>query len=229
MRGENPEFSNAGWNDSEKAFDIRDVVVRHFSMRDLLAVSRELKSMAEAGLRYSEGQYDRERYERLHEIASELLTATARDFRWPVEFGYATPKVDVRAAVIEAGKILLVREAGSGKWTLPGGWADLNASPAENAVREVREESGLEVEALKLIACWDKDRQGHPRQPEHVYKLVFLCRRTGGELAVSHETDAVEFFPPDALPELCPFRNAPHYVELAFRHAEEMGLPTEFD
>lgn len=198
-------------------------------MKDLLALSRELKSIAEAGLRYTEAVYDRERYERLHGIASELLASEARGFRWPVEFGYATPKVDVRAAVIEEGRILLVREASVGKWALPGGWADLNTSPAENAVKEVREETGLEVEALKLIACWDKDRQGHPRQPEHVYKLVFLCRRTGGELATSHETDAVAFFPPDALPELCPFRNAPHYVELAFRHAAEPGLATEFD
>jgi ADP-ribose pyrophosphatase YjhB (NUDIX family) len=197
--------------------------------RDLLSISRELKSMAEAGLRYTEGPYDRERYVRLHEIASELLTAQAADFRWPVEFGYATPKVDVRAAVIEDGKILLVREASSGQWTLPGGWADLDASPSENAVREVQEESGLEVRTLKLIACWDKDRQGHPRQPEHVYKLVFLCERTGGELATSLETDGAAFFAPDALPELCPYRAAAHYIALAFEHGADLTLPTAFD
>ena len=197
--------------------------------RDLLTVSRELKSIAEAGLRYSEGPYDLERYQRLHEIASELLAAEAPEFRWPVELGYATPKVDVRAAVIDAGKILLVREAGTGQWTLPGGWADLNASPAENAAREVLEEAGIEVEVLKLIACWDKDRQGHPRQPEHDYKLLFLCRPTGGELALSHETDGADWFPPDALPVFCPYRAAPHYVELAFAHAADPALPTRFD
>ncbi|MDB6077658.1 MAG: hydrolase [Akkermansiaceae bacterium] len=197
--------------------------------RDLLSISRELKSMAEAGLRYSTGPYDLERYRRLHEIASELLTSEAVDFQWPVEFGYATPKVDVRAAVIEDGKILLVREASSGQWTLPGGWADLDASPAENAVREVREESGLEVRALKLIACWDKDKQGHPRQPEHVYKLVFLCERTGGELATSHETDGAAFFDPREMPDLCPYRAAPQYIELAFRHLSDFALATAFD
>ncbi|WP_343226034.1 NUDIX hydrolase [Luteolibacter marinus] len=199
--------------------------------RDLLAISRELKSMAEAGLRYSEGPYDLERYRRLHEIASELLTGEAREFRWPVEFGYATPKVDVRAAVIDDGKILLVREAGSGQWTLPGGWADLNESPAGNAAKEVREEAGIEVEVVKLIACWDKDRQGHPRQPEHVYKLVFLCRPNGtADVAGDgHETDGAGFFASDALPELCPFRAAPHYVELAFAHVADPGLPTMFD
>lgn len=198
-------------------------------MRDLLAISRELKAMAEAGLRYTTGIYDRERYERLHELASELLAAQAADFRWPVEFGYATPKVDVRAAVVEDGKVLLVREAGTGQWTLPGGWADLNASPAENAIREVQEEAGLEVAVEKLLACWDKDKQGHPRQPEHVYKLVFLCRKTGGELATSQETDGVGFFAPDELPPLCPYRNAPHYLELAFNHAADPERPTLFD
>lgn len=196
---------------------------------DLLAVSRELKSMAEAGLRYSEGPYDLERYRRLHEIASELLAAQAHDFRWPVEIGYATPKVDVRAAVIREGKILLVREASSGQWTLPGGWADLNASPAENAAREVLEEAGIIVRVQKLIACWDKDRQGHPRQPEHVYKLVFLCQPTGGELTVSHETDAADWFLPHALPDLCPYRAAAHYIALAFTHAADPALPTAFD
>lgn len=197
--------------------------------RDLLSVSRELKSMAEAGLRYSTGPYDLERYRRLHEIASELLAAEDREFRWPVEFGYATPKVDIRAAVIKDGKILLVREAGTGTWALPGGWADLNASPAENAAREVREEAGIEVEVLKLIACWDKDRQGHPRQPEHVYKLVFLCRPVGGALAISHETDGAAYFSPSELPALCPYRNAPHYVQLAFAHLAKPELPTLFD
>jgi ADP-ribose pyrophosphatase YjhB (NUDIX family) len=197
--------------------------------KDLLEVSRELKSIAEAGLRYSTGVYDLERYRRLHEIASELLAAEAKEFRWPVEVGYATPKVDIRAAVIEEGKILLVREAGTGTWALPGGWADLNISPAENAAKEVREEAGIEVEVLKLIACWDKDKQGHPRQPEHVYKLVFLCHPTGGVLALSHETDGAAYFKPDELPDLCPYRNAPHYVKLAFEHLRNPHLPTLFD
>ena len=162
-------------------------------------------------------------------LVGPLLAAQARDFRWPVEIGYATPKVDVRAAVIRQGKILLVREASSRQWTLPGGWADLNASPAENAAREVLEEAGIIVEVKKLIACWDKDRQGHPRQPEHVYKLVFLCEPTGGQLTTSHETDAADWFLPEELPNLCPYRAAAHYIELAFTHAADPALPTAFD
>ena len=197
---------------------------------DWIALSRELKSLAEAGLRYSEGPYDRERYQRLHELSSLPMEAAAPDFKWPHEYGYATPKVDVRAAVIDENhQILLVQEASSGEWTLPGGWADLNGSPAENAVKEVREESGIEVEAVKLIACWDKDRQGHPRQPEHVYKLVFLCRMTGGTLATSHETSGAGFFSADDLPRLCPHRAARHYLDLAWQHAADPSLPTAFD
>jgi ADP-ribose pyrophosphatase YjhB (NUDIX family) len=197
---------------------------------DWIALSRELKSIAEAGLRYSESPYDRERYERLHELASLPMQATAPDFKWPQEFGYATPKVDVRAAVIDDhDRILLVQESSTGEWTLPGGWADLNVSPAENAVKETREESGIEVEVVKLIACWDKDKQGHPRQPEHVYKLVFLCRITGGELTTSHETTGADFFSTDNLPPLCPHRAARQYLDLAWQHAADPALPTAYD
>jgi ADP-ribose pyrophosphatase YjhB (NUDIX family) len=197
---------------------------------DWIALSRELKSIAEAGLRYCESEFDRERYQRLHELSSLPIAASAPDFMWPHEFGYATPKVDVRAAVVDENRrILLVQEASSGLWTLPGGWADLNASPAQNAAKEVCEEAGIEVEAVKLIACWDKDLQGHPRQPEHVYKLVFLCRQTGGELGTSHETTDAGFFGPDNLPPLCPHRAARHYLDLAWAHAADPSLPTEFD
>lgn len=200
------------------------------SAPDWIALSRELKAIAEAGLRYSDGPYDRERYERLHELASLPMQAVAPEFKWPQEFAYATPKVDIRAAVIDdQDRILLVQESSTGEWTLPGGWADLNVSPAENAVKEVREESGMEVEVVKLMALWDKDKQGHPRQPEHVYKLVFLCRLLGGKLTTSLETSGADFFHAEDLPPLCPHRAARHYLDLAWRHAADPSLPTAFD
>lgn len=189
-----------------------------------------MKSIAEAGLRYGENAFDRERYERLLELAALPINASVPDFQWPHEFGYATPKVDVRAAVLDENqRILLVREGTTGQWTLPGGWADLNVSPAENAVKETREESGLDVEVVKLLACWDKDRRSHPRQPEHVYKLVFACRVTGGALATNHETTGADFFSADDLPDLCPHRAGRAYIALALRHAADPDLPTEFD
>lgn len=195
----------------------------------LLKISRELKSIAEAGLRYSEGPYDIERYHRLHQIASEILQADHPQFHWPKEFGYATPKVDVRGALIEDGHILLVRESSNGLWTLPGGWADLNLSPSENVARELHEETGLEVEVGRLFACLDRDKRGHPPQPEHVYKLFFLCTRLGGELATSLEISEVAFFDPAALPPLCPYRIQAEQIELAFQHAADSTLPVVND
>lgn len=196
---------------------------------NLLALSREIKGIAETGLRYGESPFDRQRYERLHQIASELLASHLPDFRWPMEIGYPTPKLDTRAAVIDRGRILLVREAANGLWTLPGGWADANHSPSENAVREVREESGYQVEAVKLAAIRDKSRHGHPPEPEYAYKLVFLCRLLGGAPASDHEITGIDWFAPDDLPEMCPHRASPDYVHLAFRHHANPALPTEFD
>jgi ADP-ribose pyrophosphatase YjhB (NUDIX family) len=197
---------------------------------DWIALSRELKSIAEAGLRYGENAFDRERYQRILEIASLPMRMAAPDFQWPQEFGYATPKVDVRGAVFdEENRILLVREASNGLWTLPGGWADLNQSPSANVIKEMSEESGLIVEVVKLVSCWDKDLHEHPRQPEHVYKLLFLCRRTGGEPATNHETSGVAYFHPHELPDLCPHRSGRAYLDQAWEHHANPSLPTSFD
>lgn len=197
---------------------------------DWIALSRELKSIAEAGIRYCENEFDRERYQRIHELSSLPMQVASPDFKWPLEFGYATPKVDVRGAVFDdENRILLVREASNGLWTMPGGWADLNLSPSANVIKEVREESGLLVEVVKLVSCWDKDLHDHPRQLEHVYKLLFLCRRTGGELATNHETSGVGFFAADSLPELCPHRCGRDYLDLAWAHAADPSLSTSFD
>lgn len=196
---------------------------------DLLALSREIKGIAETGLRYTEGGFDRERYERLHEIASELLQSHIPDFRWPVEYGYPTPKIDSRAAVIHEGKILLVRERVNGLWTLPGGWMDAGQSPSENAVREVLEESGYEVSIRKLAGIWDKAKHGHPAEIEYTYKCIFLCELLGGEPKLSLEISEVGWFTPDDLPEMCPHRASPDYVALAFRHHAKPDLPTECD
>ncbi len=199
--------------------------------KDLLALSREIKGIAETGLRYSEGAFDRERYERLHQIASELLQAEVPGFAWPVEFGYPTPKVDSRAAVVQEGKILLVRERSNGLWTLPGGWMDADHSPSENAVREVLEESGYHVRVTKLVAVWDKAKHGHPPEPEYTYKFLFLCQLLGGgdPPGHDHEISEVGWFTPADLPPLCPHRASPEYVTAAFRHHADLSLPTECD
>jgi len=129
-------------------------------MNTILDIARELKAISQAGLTYSKDPFDRERFDRLKELSTLLIRSNGKypDFLWPDEIGYRTPKVDVRGAVIHEDKILLVKEARTRKWTLPGGWADVNATPAENVEREVLEESGYIVKAKKIISLVDRNR-----------------------------------------------------------------------
>ena len=144
--------------------------------------------------------------------------------------GYATPKVDVRGAVFRDGRILLVREAGL--WTLPGGWADVEDSPGEAVEREVREESGYEVRAARLLMCLDRARHPHvPPRPWRIYKLFFGCELVRDEQGsiLAGETDAAGFFAPDELPQLDVGRVTPGQIARLFDHAATPGLPADFD
>ena len=175
----------------------------------MLELLREIQALAQTGLHYAKDPYDIERYSRLREIAFQLMAQSGgvsldrvRDFFVP-QTGYATPKVDLRACVIRDGRVLLVRERTDGKWTLPGGWADQNESPAEGIVREVREESGYDVEVDALYAVRNRDRHEYvPRYPVSVYKLFFTASLLGGTPRPSTEVSEVEFFDPDDLPPL---------------------------
>ena len=209
------------------------------NINPLLQISRELKAIAQNGLHYSGSNvYEAERYTRIQQIASELLTLASptpvsnealSSLEWVAEQGHCTPKVDVRGAVIQNDQILLVHEAVSGFWTLPGGWADLNLTAAENVEKEVWEESGYIVKAVHLIAVFDRDRHPHTPHADHIYKLFFLCDLIGGEARASHETLGVGFFPRHQLPELCRSRVTPDQIELAFEVAANRSLPTAFD
>ncbi|MCB0307182.1 MAG: NUDIX domain-containing protein, partial [Calditrichaeota bacterium] len=145
------------------------------------------------------------------------------------EAGYPTPKVDVRGAVFRNNQILLVRERSDGRWTLPGGWADVNETPAECVVKEVREESGYHTRAVKLLAVWDKSQHSHPEHFFHTYKLFFRCEITGGAPAESLETDGVDFFNEDNLPPLSTDRTTPEQIRRMFVHYRNPDLATEFD
>lgn len=192
---------------------------------DLLELSRELVSIAQAGLTFSKDPYDLQRFTRLRAMAGELLHAggTAPDFRWPDEPGYLTPKVDVRGAVFRDGTVLLVREALTGLWTLPGGWADVNLTPKENVEKECREESGFEVLATTITSVVDRERAGYPKSAHSIYKIYFLCELVGGTAATSLESSAVEFFPVDALPPLDLHRTQAQEIRRA--HAIARGAP----
>lgn len=198
---------------------------------------KALQAISQTGEHFSENPYDTERYRQVGTIASEIL-ATHSDLSTDkilalnsLEFGYATPKVDVRGVVFSEEQILLVREiADGGRWTLPGGWADVNETPSEAVVREVFEESGFKTEVVRLLALYDRTRQGHlPPFPYHVYKLFFLCRITGGEPTTNLEASEIAFFDRDALPELSVSRVTAKQIERLFEHRENPGMPTDFD
>jgi ADP-ribose pyrophosphatase YjhB (NUDIX family) len=206
---------------------------------DWLSWAREIQAIAQTGLAFTRDPYDRERYEMLQALAARVMAGhTGADLRriealFSEEAGYATPKVDVRGAAFnEAGELLLVREAVDGnRWTLPGGWADVNVSPAGNVVKEIREESGYEARVLKLAAVWDRERQGHaPPAPFHTYKLFYVCEVTGGAAADSLETNEARFFTEDTLPaDLSLGRVLPAQLHRMFEHWRRPDLPADFD
>ncbi|SAK83167.1 hypothetical protein AWB79_05599 [Caballeronia hypogeia] len=184
-----------------------------------LEQARRLLALAQTGLHYTTGVFDRERYEevaaiahaQIAEIASMDVARVAELFAF--ETGYANPKLDVRCAVFnEAGHILLVREAADGLWSLPGGWADVGLSPAENAAKEVREESGYTVDIVRLLAAWDMAKHPHPPSVFHIWKLVFLGEVVKAGKLVGAETDAVGFFALDGLPPLSLGRIMPEQI-----------------
>lgn len=196
---------------------------------------RELQAVSQTGLHFAESEYEVERYRQVERVAAEILSAhstlgTEEILRLTEnEYGYATPKVDVRAVVIRDGKVLLVHELSDpGHWTLPGGWADVNEPPSLAVEREVREESGFEVRAVQLLAVYDRDAQGHtPPHPFHVYKLFFRCELLGGEPKPNHEADKIEFFDPGDLPPLSKARVLAKQIKFALSVPPD--APASFD
>lgn len=201
-----------------------------------LVWGRELQTIAQNGLAYSQNVFDIERYEAIRKLAAEILgehsdvAAQTLEGLFAMEQGYATPKIDVRGAVFQNDGILLVREnLDGGRWTLPGGWADVTDSPSQAVEREIREEAGYEARAFKLAAVYDRNRRGHPYMYFSVYKMFFLCQITGGAPSASIETSEVGFFREDQLPELSISRVLPAEIHMLFEHHRRPELPTEFD
>jgi ADP-ribose pyrophosphatase YjhB (NUDIX family) len=198
---------------------------------------RRLQAIAQNGLAYAEDPYDIERYEQVRRITAEIAASRSEattdyiEGLFSQESGYATPKLDIRAVVLdEKGAVLLVKEKEDGLWTLPGGWVDVGESPSEAAERELKEESGYQVRAVRLLALWNRDKHPHPLLPFHVYKLFFECELLGGEpLRVSTEPEGDGFFPKDALPELSLGRITPRQIERLLEQATNHDGPAKFD
>lgn len=172
----------------------------------ILDWAMKIQSIAQTGLAYCRDEFDRERYTELRELSAEML---AERTELPVgrvrelfcgESGYQTPKLDTRAALVEDGRILLVRER-DGRWALPGGWCDVDRSVAENTVKEALEETGLTVEAERLIAVQDWRRHNACNYIYGIIKIFVLCRAIGGEFAQNIETTETAYFSAEELPE----------------------------
>ncbi|MCE0724878.1 MULTISPECIES: NUDIX hydrolase [Legionella] len=168
----------------------------------------EIQAIAQNGLNYSNNEFDKERYLRLREIASEFMaiyseTSLAEIKQiFSLEKGYATPKVDVRAFILKDNKILLVKERSDELWTLPGGWAETNESASESVIREAKEETGFDVSVLRLLALWDKHKHEHPLQWPHTYKCFFHCEIMSGTAKENLEISDIQFFELAHLPPL---------------------------
>lgn len=194
----------------------------------------ELQSLAQAGLTYGRDAYDKERYERIREISAEIV-AYMSDI--PIEkvknlfcneSGYQTPKLDTRAAIFEDGKILLVQEA-NGKWSLPGGWCDVNISVGENTVKEVREEAGLDVIPEKIIAIQDRAKHNLPIYAYGVCKIFVQCTVIGGHFVQNIETIGYRYFSEDNLPELATEKDNEEQVKMCFAAYRSEDWKTLFE
>ncbi|MDX9992201.1 MAG: NUDIX hydrolase [Anaerolineales bacterium] len=199
-----------------------------------LTLAREIYTLSQAGLAYSKNDFDLERYQRLQEISAEIIAGQSALEKeailesFSIQAGYPTPKVDVRAAVIRDGKILLVQEITDGCWSLPGGWADLGESPQEMVEREVLEESGMTVRAKKVIAVYDANNFA-PLEFWHAYKVIFLCKILDGEPTPSMETPAVDFFDPANLPPFSQNRTNQRILNEILAHIADPNRPAAFD
>jgi len=203
-------------------------------------VGVELAALAQNGLNYDPDHYETVRYLRMRELAAEVLGVVGEAdpaelvLQLAAERGHATPKVDVRGALFDGDRVLLVRERLDGGWTLPGGWADALDLPRAATEREFAEEAGLAVRTTRLAAVWDGVRHnGHSPSRWHIYKLFFLCERVDPhaepEAGLDGETTDVGFFSVDALPPLSTPRTTEAQLRRLLEHVREPALPTDVD
>lgn len=194
----------------------------------------ELQSLAQASLHYGHDVYDKERYQRIREIAAEIMAVHA-DI--PVERvqdlfcnekGYQTPKLDCRAAIFQDDKILLVQES-NGQWALPGGWVEVNLSVKNNMIKEVKEETGLDAIPQRLIALHDRNLHNEPPYAYGICKVFSLCTVTGGEFHENSETLGYEYFAQDELPPLMADKTTVEQVQMCFEAYKDPQWQPVFD
>lgn len=195
----------------------------------------EIQSLAQAGLEYTNNVYDIERYERLREISAEIISEKTNLNMEKVkglfcnETGYQTPKIDTRAAIFKDNKILLVHE-NNGTWSLPGGWCDVLETVKTNTIKEVKEETGLDVETIKIISIQDRNKHNKPIYAYGVCKIFVLCNVIGGEFVENIETTEIEYFSLDELPNsLAEEKTTKEQIEMCFKAYKDENWKVQFD
>lgn len=194
----------------------------------------ELQSIAQAGMFYSRDKFDIERFERIRTISAEMVsyktdipTGKVKDL-FCNEAGYQTPKIDTRAAIFADGKILLVQE-NDGRWSLPGGWCDVNISVKENTIKEVKEESGLDVTADRIIAVQDRAKHNLPVYAYGICKIFVLCSVIGGCFEENIETTGFSYFSEEGLPVLATEKNNEEQIKMCFEAYKNKNWIVAFD
>ena len=195
----------------------------------------EIQSLSQIGLTYTKDVYDRERYQRLREISAEMLAEKTEVSIEKVkdlfchETGYQTPKLDTRAAIFRNNKILLVQE-NNGTWSLPGGWCDVLESVKSNTEKEVREETGLNVKAVKIISIQDRNKHNKPVYAYGVCKIFVLCEVINGKFVENIETTEIRYFSLQDLPHnLAEEKTNKEQIEMCFKAYLNENWQTQFD
>ena len=205
------------------------------NMEKWLELAIEIQSLAQSGLAYTKNVYDIERYERLRDISAEMIgMKTDLEFNkikelFCNETGYQTPKIDTRAVIFKDDKILLTHE-NNGTWSLPGGWCDVLESVGSNTIKEVKEETGLDVETIKIIAVQDRNKHNKPIYAYGVCKVFILCNVIGGEFIENIETTEIKYFSLDEIPNsLAEEKNNKEQIEMCFEAYKNENWQVQFD
>lgn len=195
---------------------------------------QELQFLAQAGLAYSKDVFDIERFERIRDISAEMVSFQSELPMEKVkdlfcgETGFQTPKLDTRAAIFKGEKILLVKEK-DGRWSLPGGWVDVNQSVRSNTEKEVLEEAGLQVRAIRLIAVQDRNQHNRPAYLYGICKIFVQCELLGGCFQENIETVESKYFPLDQLPALAEEKNTEEQIAMCFNAYRDPDWNVLFD
>jgi ADP-ribose pyrophosphatase YjhB (NUDIX family) len=198
--------------------------------------AKQLQSIAQAGIEYTTNPFDKERYEMIRSLSIEILRehteidSTRLKNLFANETGYQTPKIDVRAAIFnQDNEILMVKENHDSKWSLPGGWADIELSLYQNTIKEAKEEAGADIKPKRIIAILDRNKHINDDFPYSVYKIFVECDLIKTEFSHNIETLEYGFFKSKSLPELSEGRNTKKQIDLCFRARKEKVFETIFD